>query len=139
VNDIVAAINNDETLCSCFRLYPSYVAGILNSVKEINLYVLCNKRVNYIDLLEEIISGKECTFKKFTKICFELQSGKETVLIAFVSRTIHGQLPSKLVFAYSVLNKIHLSSSFYGIVSVRKRVSWGMLKVYKLFVTTQRK
>jgi hypothetical protein len=104
-NDIVAAINNDEALCGCFGLYPDYVAGILNSVKKINFYVLCNKSANYVDLLEKIISGKECTSKKFTENCFELQSDEETVIITFVTRTMHGQLTSELVIAHSVLKK----------------------------------
>jgi hypothetical protein len=124
VNYIVSAINNDESLCVCFGLYTSYVTGILNSLKQINFYVLCNKRLNYVDLLERIISGKECTTEKFTEICFQLQSDEERVLITFVTRTIHGQLPSELVFAHSVLNKIGLSSLVYGIVSVRKRVTY---------------
>jgi hypothetical protein len=107
-----------------FWIISKLCAGILNSLKEINFYVLCNKRVNYVDLLQKIISGKGCTSKKFTEICFQLQSGEETVVIAFVTRTIHGQLPSELVFANSVLKKISLSSLAYGIVSVRKRVTY---------------
>jgi len=35
---------------------------------------------------------------------------------------IYGKLPFALTFAYAVLNKIHLSSVAYGIVSVHKRV-----------------
>ena len=42
VNDIVTTLNN-YVLCATFGLYPSYVAGILNSIKQINFYVLCNK------------------------------------------------------------------------------------------------
>jgi hypothetical protein len=44
VND-VEAINSNKVLCGSFGLYPSFVAGILNSVKEINFYVLCNKKL----------------------------------------------------------------------------------------------
>ena len=43
VNDIVTTINSDNVLRASFGFYPSYVAGILNSVKEINFHVLCNK------------------------------------------------------------------------------------------------
>jgi len=46
VNYIVTTINSDNVLCASFGLYPSYVAGILNSVKEINFYVLCDKYKN---------------------------------------------------------------------------------------------
>ena len=42
LNNIVTIINSDNVLCGSYRL-QSYVAGILNSVKEIYLYVLCNK------------------------------------------------------------------------------------------------
>jgi len=47
----VGALNSVNMHCGCFGQYASYVAGILNSVKEINFYVLCNKRLhcaNYI-------------------------------------------------------------------------------------------
>ena len=43
VNDIVTTMNSNNVLCASFGLFPSYVAGILNSVKEINFYVLCDK------------------------------------------------------------------------------------------------
>ena len=33
VNNILTIINSDNVLCASFGLYPSYVAGILNSVK----------------------------------------------------------------------------------------------------------
>jgi len=45
VNDIVTTLNSDNVRCATFGLYPSYVAGILNPVKEINFYVLCNKHI----------------------------------------------------------------------------------------------
>jgi hypothetical protein len=51
VNKVVAILNSDNMHCGCFGQYASYVAGILNSVKEINFYVLCNKRshcANYL-------------------------------------------------------------------------------------------
>jgi len=43
VNNVVATLNSDNVLGATFGRYPSYVAGILNSVKEIDLYVLCDK------------------------------------------------------------------------------------------------
>jgi hypothetical protein len=46
-------------MCSgSFGLYASYVAGILNSAKEINFYVLCDKHVNYAKYIETCIAGK---------------------------------------------------------------------------------
>ena len=50
-------------LCGSFGLYASYVAGILNGVKEIHFYVLCSEKLNYADYVEKCIAGKVCTFK----------------------------------------------------------------------------
>jgi hypothetical protein len=36
VNDLLTTLNSDNVVCNTFGLYPSYVAGFLNSVKEIN-------------------------------------------------------------------------------------------------------
>jgi hypothetical protein len=63
VNDIVTTMNSDNIHCGCFGLYPSYVAEILNSVKEINFYVLCNKRLRCASYLEKCVAEKECIFK----------------------------------------------------------------------------
>lgn len=46
VNDIVAVMKNDKILCGCLGLFPTRVAGILNSVKEIHFYALCEKELN---------------------------------------------------------------------------------------------
>jgi hypothetical protein len=39
VNDLTT-LNSDNVLCDTFGLYPGYVAGFLNSVKEINFCVV---------------------------------------------------------------------------------------------------
>ena len=52
VNDIVTTLNSDEVLCGYFGLYPSFVVGILNSVKEIYFYVLCSKKLQYDEYIE---------------------------------------------------------------------------------------
>ena len=57
MNDFVTAMNNDEIWCGSFGLYPSYVAGILNTVKEIHFFVLCSEELNYADYIEKCISG----------------------------------------------------------------------------------
>ena len=91
-------------LCGYFGLFPSYVAGILNSVKQINFYVLCNKRrLRCASYLEICVAGKECTFKLSTDNYFVLTSGKDEVIIEFQSRFFCGQLMSELIFAQSVL------------------------------------
>jgi len=53
MNDVVAAINSSKVLCGSFGLYPIFVAGILNSVKKINSYVLCYKELKYADYIEK--------------------------------------------------------------------------------------
>lgn len=61
VSDIVMAMNSDTVLCGCFGLYPSYTAGILNSVKCINFYVVCTERPNYGLYIRQCVEGKNYT------------------------------------------------------------------------------
>jgi hypothetical protein len=98
VNDLVTALKSSNVLCGTFGLYSSYVAGILNSVKENNFYVLCNKRINYGKHIRTCIAGKECTFKLLARNSFLLTSGCDTVLLSFEARLIRGHLPSGLNF-----------------------------------------
>jgi len=94
VNDIVTTMNSNNVLCASFGLFPSYVAGILNSVKGINFYALCNKRrLRCASYLEKCIAGTECTFKLRINNYFVLTSGKEEVVIWFQSRLFGGKLP----------------------------------------------
>jgi len=123
VNNIVAVINKDGILCGCFELYTSFVAGILNSAKDINFYVVCNKKVNYANYINQCISDRKCTISH-TGNYFQLSSGGETIYITFEAKIIHKQLPSALVFAHSVLSKMRLSSLAYGIVCVNNRVTY---------------
>ena len=41
-------------------MYPSLVAGILNTAKRIHFFVLCNE-LNYEDYIEKCVGDKECT------------------------------------------------------------------------------
>jgi len=111
--------------CGSFGVYPSFVAGILNSVK-INLYVLCNKTLHYANYIEKCILGKQCTisFKSRAEDYFHLSSGEETIVITSESRFIRGKRPSKLMFAYAVLNRILLSSLTYGILCTNNRANY---------------
>jgi hypothetical protein len=111
-------------LCGTFGLYPSYVAGILNSVKEINFYVFCNKHIRYGKHIRTCIAEKECTFKLLARNSFLLTSGCDTVLLSFEARLVNGHLPSGLVFAQSVLRKMRLSSLAYGIVCLYKPLTY---------------
>jgi len=124
VNDI-SALNNDNVLCGCFELYPSYVAGILQSVKEIHFFALCAKKINvdYTQLIERCIQGKEWTLTlgKLSKISFialpddqhfKLTCGDERVTVSFLTRLFH-KLPSQVVFAERV-NRLHPMQSSLG-------------------------
>jgi hypothetical protein len=92
-NELVTTLNSDKILCGTFGLYPSYVAGILNSVKEINFYVLCNKHIRYGKHIRNCIAGKECTFMLLARNSFLLTSGCDTVLLSFEARLITWTTP----------------------------------------------
>ena len=47
MDNFITIINSNTVLCGSFGVYPSYVAGILNSVKKIRLFVLHNEKLNY--------------------------------------------------------------------------------------------
>jgi hypothetical protein len=64
---IVTILNSDNVIYATFGLYPSYVAGILNTAKQIDVYVLYNKQINYTKYIQKYILGKECTFKLLEK------------------------------------------------------------------------
>jgi len=123
VNDIVSTMNSDKVLRGSFGLYPSYTAGILNSVKEIHFYVLCSEMLNYAYYIEKCIAGKEhsVTYKPHTREEFLLSSSGETIALSFEARQFPKQ-PSELIFAQSLLEKICLPSLAFGIVCINKRV-----------------
>ena len=85
VNDIVAAINRDGILCDSFELYPNFVAGFLNSVKDINFYIVCNKK-KYADYIEQCTSNRKCIISH-TENYFQLSSGGQTIYITFEARS----------------------------------------------------
>jgi hypothetical protein len=55
---------------------------------------------------------------------FQLSSGCDTVEISFDVRLIHGKLPSELISAQSVLRRMRLSSLSYGVVCIKKRLTY---------------
>ena len=79
----IVTILNSDVFCGSFGLYPSYVAGILNSVKEIHFYVLCIKQIYYADYIEKRIAGKKCTvsYKSQRGCYFHLSCSGNTVII----------------------------------------------------------
>jgi len=69
INDMVTAMNDDKTLCGCFGMYPSFVAGILNSARRIHFFVRCNEELNYENYIERGIGDKECS------VCYKSHTG----------------------------------------------------------------
>ena len=67
---------------------------------------------------------REHQFKSVKTNNFQLSSGCDTVAISFEARLIHGQLPSELTFAQSVLKTMRLSSLVYGVVCINKRLTY---------------
>jgi len=104
VNNIVTTMKSDKVLCGSFGLYPSYVACILNSVKEILFYVLCSEKLNYADDIEKYIAGKEhsVTYTPHRRDEFLLSSSSETIVLSFEARPYPKQR-SELLFGQSLL------------------------------------
>ena len=126
VNDIVTTMNSDKMLCGCFGLYPSYVAGILNSVKIIHFYVLCSKRLHYCEYIKKCIAGNKCSLSntKLTENTFHSSSSSaDSVIVSFEANSF-SVLTSELIFAQSVLKRMRLSSLVYGIVCINKHVTY---------------
>jgi hypothetical protein len=138
VNNIVTTMNGNKVLCGSFGVYPSYVAGILNSVKRIHFFVLHSEKLNYADYVKKCIVSKERTFKLPTDYSFkvvtahrfQLTFGGETVTISIEARQFQ-KLPSELTFAQCVLKTMRLSSLTYGIVCINNRVTYINNEVLK--------
>jgi len=124
-------MNNDKVMCGCFRLNPSYVAGILNTLKDINFYILCAENLNYAKYITKCLTRRNFTVKLLSKIhltCvweehFQLTLDNETVAISVEARHIPN-LPSELIFAENVLAKIQLSFLTYGIININKNITY---------------
>ena len=131
VEHFITIINSNTVLCGSFDVYPSYVAGILNSVPKIHFFVLhIEEQINYTDYVEKCIVGKECTFtrptqykcKLFTEHLFQLTLGDDSVTIAIIAHKFQ-RLLSELIFTQCVLQTMRLSVLTYGIVLINKRVT----------------
>ena len=125
VNNIIMTTNSDKLLCGSFGLYPSYAAGILNSVNEIHFYVLCSRKLHYDEYIEKCIAGNKCIvpYTKYIDCYFHLFLGGDTIALSFTARQFR-KLPSELIFAQGVLKRMRLSSLVYGIVCINKRVTY---------------
>ncbi len=60
VEKIRMYLNSVRPIAACVGLYPSYVAGILKHVVEINFYVLSNDYLRYLDYIEKVASSEQC-------------------------------------------------------------------------------
>ena len=122
VYNFISIMNSNKVCCS-FCVYPIYVAGILNSVNKIHLFVLQSEKLNYAEYVEKCIVREECTFnlptdysfKVVTEHRFQLTFCSATVKISIVVRQFQ-RLPSELISAQCVLKTMRLSSVAYGIV-----------------------
>ena len=104
MNDIVTTVKRDKDLWGSFGLYPSYAAGVLNSVKEIQLHLLCGEKLNYVGYIEKHIACKEhsVTYNPHRLDEFLLSSSVETITLSFEARQFP-KLPSELIFSQSIL------------------------------------
>jgi hypothetical protein len=59
------AINSDSVLYGAFGLYPSHEAGILDVVKEIYFYAVCNDATICAEYLEQTLFNEEELFLVF--------------------------------------------------------------------------
>ena len=100
-------MNSDKILYGSFRLYPSYAAVTLNSVKEIHFYVLCSEKLNYMVYVEKCVAGKVChvTDKPHRRDKFRLSFGSETIALSFEERQFP-KLKYELIFEQTVLKKL---------------------------------
>jgi hypothetical protein len=87
VNYLVAAMNNDKIRSCVFGLFPPYVAGILNSVSNINSYVLYSEKLNYLDYIKQCKAEKECTISRGGDI-FQLKYNGDIICILFETRIV---------------------------------------------------
>ena len=71
-----------------------------------------------------ILSSLQDTILSWLKINFQLSSDCDTVEISLEARIIHGHLPSVLMFAQSVVRRMRLSSLAYGVVCIKKRLTY---------------
>ena len=75
-------------LFGSFGLYPSYVAGVLNSVKEIHFYVLYCGKLIHADYIEKCIAGEEHSviYEPHRLGEFMLSSSGEIIALTFEAR-----------------------------------------------------
>ena len=107
VNDIVTNVNSDNMLCGSFGLYPSYVAGNLNSVKEIHFYVIFNKQFSYAECIGKCIAEKGCSvsYKSHTGSYFHLSSSSGNAVVISFKEMHLSKLPTELIFSQSALKE----------------------------------
>jgi len=125
LNDIVTTMNSDNVVWFIWSVpelcgrFPKLCEGnsFLRVVQwKVKLRRLCWKNE---------YSG---TYKPHRRDEFQLSSSSQTIALSFEARQFP-KLPSELIFAQSVLKKICLSSLAFGIVCIKKRVTYITNKV----------
>ena len=125
VEKILVTLNSEQVISAVFGLYPSYVAGILKHVVEINFYVLTNDYLTYADYIEKVTSSEQYIVSiSCEKDHFTLSSGEETVLLKFETRIMEGNLLSVLTFTYDILRNFIFSPLAYAIVCIDGRINY---------------
>jgi hypothetical protein len=87
-------IIRSTVLGATFERYPSYVAGLLNSVKQSHFYVV--QKTNCAKILKNVL--RKSAILSCLQNNFKLLSGSNKAKISFKARLIHEQLPSELKF-----------------------------------------
>jgi len=89
------ALNNNKILCGCFGMYPSFVAGILNTAKRTRFFVLCNE-FNYENYMKSVLVT-ECSvcYKSVSGCYFIISYHGESISIYFETR-LFSKLPCSL-------------------------------------------
>ena len=107
-SNMVNALSNEKTLCGCFGMCPSFVAGILNRAKRIHFFVLCIEKLNFEYYIEKFIVDKECSVSYTSEIghLFQISYHGEAI-----QARIFPKLPSELLFTQSDLKKTASLSS----------------------------
>jgi hypothetical protein len=72
VNNIVTTMYSDNMICGCFGIFPSYVAGILNSVKKsISMFFVIKEDYDVLATLKNVLLEKSAllSYVQITTSC----------------------------------------------------------------------
>jgi hypothetical protein len=114
--------------CVHVLVYPSYIAGILKSVKCINFYLVCTEKPKYGHYIKQCVDGKNYNISD-TGNNLLISYDNEFIFISFETRIVNTELPYTLTLVYNVLTKMRVASLAYGKVSLNRRVTFKTSEV----------